>query len=46
METNNHLFDALDCNFISPAELENLSEKIEIIRRLLSGHISFLRAKL
>jgi four helix bundle protein len=36
-ETGNHLFDALDCNYISATELENFSEKIEIIRRLLSG---------
>ena len=46
METRNHLFDAFDCDYISQIELESFSEKIEIIRRLLSGYISYLRAKM
>jgi four helix bundle protein len=45
-ETSNHLFDALDCNYISKNKFEDFSEKIEIIRRLLSGYISFMRSKI
>ena len=38
--------DALDCRYISQADLDNFSENVEIIGRLLSGYISFLRTKI
>jgi four helix bundle protein len=45
-ETSNHLFDAFDCNYISQVELEDFSVKIEKVRKLLSGYISFIRGKI
>ena len=45
-ETYNHLFDALDCNYISQEQLFEFKNKIEEIERLLNGYISYLRKNL
>ncbi len=44
-ETYNHLLDALDCRYISENQKEILSAKIEDLRMLINGYISFLRSK-
>ena len=44
-ETHNHLIDALDCNYNSETEISYFSERIEDLRRLLNGYISYLRTK-
>lgn len=42
-EVNNHLIDALDCNYIDTEKLSTLEGKIAIVRKVLNGYISFLR---
>jgi four helix bundle protein len=42
-ETYNHLFDALDENYIKQDELSYFKTKIDEVERLLNGYISFLR---
>ena len=42
-ETLNHLIDAFDWSYISQGQLDIWKMKIEEIRRLLNGYISFLR---
>ena len=45
-ETHNHLFDALDCRYITETEIEYYAKKIETLGKLLNGYISFLRSKI
>ena len=45
-ETLNHLFDALDCEYISQEQLNDYSEKIRRCEMLLNGYIKFLRTKI
>jgi four helix bundle protein len=45
-ETLNHLFDALDCGYISKEQIDNLSQKLKFCGKLLNGYITFLRSKL
>jgi four helix bundle protein len=45
-ETYNHLIDALDCNYITPEQLDVFKKNIEEIGRLLNGYISYLRKNL
>lgn len=45
-ETYNHLIDALDCNYINQELLDYYKLKIDEIKRLFNGYISFLRKNL
>ena len=42
-ETDNHLIDALDCKYLSERIYQALKIKIETVKKLLNGYISFLR---
>ena len=42
-ETQNHLFDAMDCKYISETQLNYYKSKIDEVGRLLNGYITFLR---
>lgn len=44
-ETQNHLIDAYDCNYITPDVLSEYTEKAKSVERLLNGYISWLRNK-
>ncbi|MGF2413063.1 four helix bundle protein [Ferruginibacter sp.] len=44
-ETINHLFDALDDNYITEEMLNSLKQKGKEIERLLNGYLIFLRKK-
>jgi four helix bundle protein len=44
-ETINHLFDALDDNYITEEMLNSLKKKGKEIERLLNGYLIFLRKK-
>lgn len=45
-ETLNHLYDALDCDYITQEEFEINKVKVDELERLLNGYISFLRKHL
>jgi four helix bundle protein len=42
-ETHNHLIDALDCGYISEAQLNYYKNLADETGRLLNGYITFLR---
>ena len=42
-ETQNHLIDAFDCEYITGAKLEELTEKVKEVERLLNGYINWLK---
>lgn len=45
-EVLNHLFDALDCDYITPLQLQQYQKKYAEVASLLNGYISYLRGKL
>ncbi|HEY5408923.1 MAG TPA: four helix bundle protein [Ginsengibacter sp.] len=42
-ETNNHLIDAYDCNFITLEELTVFQNDITEVEKILNGYINWLR---
>ena len=42
-ETNNHLIDAYDCNFITLEELTAFQNDITEIEKILNGYLNWLR---
>ena len=42
-ECLNHIFDALDCQFIDNEKFQQIKMKIEQVSRLLNGYITYLR---
>lgn len=45
-ETQNHLVDSLDCQYISQNQFDYFKTMIDEVGRLLNGYITFLRNKL
>jgi four helix bundle protein len=45
-EVLNHLFDALDCNYITEQQLDIYRTKYTEVESLLNGYITYLRGKL
>lgn len=45
-ETQNHLIDANDCNYITAETLTEYIEQVNTVERLLNGYISWLRKKM
>ena len=44
-ETQDHLTCAFECDYISQSELENLTQKAQVIIRMLNGYIRYLDTK-
>ncbi|RYY90906.1 MAG: four helix bundle protein [Chitinophagaceae bacterium] len=44
-ETLNHLFDALDCSYITQVEFDEAKNLWSEVERLLNGYISYLRSR-
>jgi four helix bundle protein len=44
-ETVNHLFDALDEDYINKEQFNNLKQKAKEIERMINGYLIFLRKK-
>ncbi len=44
-ETVNHLFDALDEEYINKEQFNNLKQKAKEIERMINGYLIFLRKK-
>lgn len=45
-ETQNHLIDANDCNYISAETLTEYTEQVKTVERLLNGYIGWLRKRI